>query len=36
LDISEYPDAGTIGVNLDGEARFFRLADALQHPGNES
>lgn len=34
-DVSEYPDTGKIGINLGGEYRFHRSADAVDNAGPE-
>jgi uncharacterized cupin superfamily protein len=34
-DVSEYPDTGKIGTLVDGERRFFRTDDAVEHAGPE-
>ena len=34
-DVSEYPDTGKIGINLGGEYRFHRGADAVDNAGPE-
>jgi uncharacterized cupin superfamily protein len=32
-DVAEYPDTGKVGIWIDGQGRFFRLADAVDHAG---
>lgn len=34
-DVSEYPDTGKVGINLGGEYRFHRAADAVDNAGPE-
>ena len=33
VDVAEYPDSGKVGVWIDGQGRFFRVADAVGHAG---
>jgi uncharacterized cupin superfamily protein len=33
-DVSEY-DSGKVGIFIDGNGRFFRLEDAVEHGGPE-
>ena len=34
-DVAEYPDTGKIAAVVDGEHRFHRVADAVEHAGPE-
>jgi uncharacterized cupin superfamily protein len=34
-DVAEYPDTGKIAAIVDGEHRFHRVADAVEHAGPE-
>jgi uncharacterized cupin superfamily protein len=34
-DVSEYPDTGKVGINIGGEYRFHRVADAVDNAGPE-
>ncbi|MFL5959145.1 MAG: cupin domain-containing protein [Gaiellaceae bacterium] len=34
-DVAEYPDSGKVGVWIGDDARFFRVADAVEHAGPE-
>jgi uncharacterized cupin superfamily protein len=32
-DVSEYPDSGKLAAIVDGQHRFFRVSDAVEHGG---
>jgi uncharacterized cupin superfamily protein len=34
-DVAEYPETGTIAAVVDGQHRFHRVADAVEHAGPE-
>jgi uncharacterized cupin superfamily protein len=34
-DVAEYPETGKVGINLGGEYRFHRTADAVDNAGPE-
>ena len=34
-DVAEYPDSGKVGIWVNGQGRFFRVDDAVEHAGSE-